>query len=198
MGELVTVPLIVATEAGAVAGAGGAAVSLAGAVDAGLSVTSALGASGLGSAFSAIPWGGIGNVLSGVGALSALAGGRQSAAGYDLLAAQYEEEAANARVAAAQDELQRRRQLKATLSAQTAIRAGRGVELFGGGTGEAIRDRTIAEAEEDILTSRLNFQSRARRFDLAADKASGDATGALLGGVGNAASAASRMTFGRT
>lgn len=197
MGELVALSALEAGSAAATAAAVGAEASFAGVTGASL-VSGTAGSAGLFSSLAAVPWGGIGNVLSGVGALSALAGGMQSSAGYDLLSAQYEEEAANARTAAAQDELQRRRQLKATLSAQTAIRAGRGVELFGGGTGEAIRDRTIAEAEEDIQTSKLNYLSRARRFDLAADKASNDSTAALLGGVGNAASAASKMTFGRT
>lgn len=132
-----------------------------------------------------------GSAMSGIGALSALAGGQ---AGYDasqFARMQYEEEAANARAAATQDETQRLRRLRSTLATQNALRAGRGVELFAGGSGEAIRKDTIAQTEEDSQTSRLNLLSRARRFDLAAGQEDVRGRSAILGGVGGAASALS-------
>ena len=130
---------------------------------------------------------GFGDVFSGVGALSAVGGGVQGQASAEFEAAQFKEEQANARAAAAQDEAQRRRHLARTLSSITALRAGRGVELFGGGTGEAIRKQVTTEAEEDISTSRLNFLNRSRRFGLSADQAEARGTGELLGGFGTAA-----------
>ena len=129
----------------------------------------------------------LGNVFSGIGAVSALGGGIQGQAGAEFEAAQFREEQENARVAAAQDEAQRRRHLARTLSSINAIRAGRGVELFGGGTGDAIREQVTTEAEEDITTSRINLLNRSRRFGLSAQQAEARGTGELLGGVGTAA-----------
>ena len=151
---------------------------------------------GGGAALSGLNFG-IGDVFSGIGAISALAGGRQGQVSAEFEAAQFREEQENARVAAAQDEAQRRRQLSRTLSSITAIRAGRGVELFGGGTGEAIRRQVTTEAEEDITTSRLNFLNRSRRFGLAAGQAEAKGTGELLGGFGTAAAVLGRG-FART
>lgn len=147
----------------------------------------ALGAGGLfGSGI------GVGDIFSGIGALSSIGGGIQGQAGAEFEAAQFREEQANARVAAAQDEAQRRRQLSRTLSSITAIRAGRGVELFGGGTGEAIRRQVTTESEEDIETSRINFLNRSRRFGLAAGQAEAKGRGELLGGFGTAAAVLGR------
>ena len=129
----------------------------------------------------------LGNVFSGIGAVSALGGGIQGQAGAEFEAAQFREEQENARVAAAQDEAQRRRHLARTLSSINAIRAGRGVELFGGGTGDAIREQVTTEAEEDITTSRINLLNRSRRFGLSAQQAEARGTGELLGGFGTAA-----------
>ena len=86
---------------------------------------------------------GVGDIFTGIGAVSALAGGRQGQIGADFEAAQFREEQENARVAAIQDEAQRRRQLMRTLSSINALRAGRGVEMFEGGTGEAIRKQVV-------------------------------------------------------
>ena len=102
-------------------------------------------------------------------------------------AMQFREEQENARVAAIQDEAQRRRQLLRTLSSINALRAGRGVEMFEGGTGEAIRKQVVLETEEDITTSKLNAMNRSRRFGLAAGQAEARGTAELLGGFGTAA-----------
>ena len=129
---------------------------------------------------------GIGDVLSGVGALSSLAGGVQGQQSQAFLAEQYAEEKAATEAAAAQDELQRRRQLDSILAGQRAIFASRGVELFGGSQ-QAITTRTKREAEEDIETSRSNYLSRARRYGLAGGQATLAGRSDLLGGVGKAA-----------
>lgn len=169
-----TTPVIAATEgAGALIGAGGAAVPTA-------AVAGASAVSALPSFFTP------GNVLSGLGAVSSLAGGIQGQQSAEFLQAQYAEEEANAKAAAAQDELQRRRQLGAVLSTQRAIFAGRGTELFGA-TQQKIQERTKIEAEEDIQTSTLNYLSRARRYNLAGSQAGVQGRQALLGGVGGAA-----------
>ncbi len=136
----------------------------------------------------------IGSGLATLGAVSALAGGFRGAQAAEFEAAQFREEMEIARVAAEQEEVQRRRQLRATLAAQTAIRAGRGVELFGSGSFEAIRKRTIEEAEEDITTAKLNALSRSRRFSLAAAEAESRGQSAILGGVGTAATAFAKGT----
>jgi len=196
--------------AGASAGAASAAsaATAASAAGAGSAAAGAIGASGLGytaassvpfafgtaqaagagaAAASAIPsWLTLGNVFSGLGAVSSLAGGVQGMQGAEFLEAQYEEEAANARTAAAQDELQRRRQLNTVLASQRAIFASRGIELFGGSQ-QAIQEGTKQQAEEDISTSKINILSRARRYGLAGAQAAVQGTGAFLGGVGGAA-----------
>ena len=128
-----------------------------------------------------------GNVLSGFGALSALSGGARGQAAAEFEAAQFREEQENARVAAMQEEVQRRRQLQRTLSSINAIRAGRGVEMFDGGSGEAIRRQVISEGEEDINTMKINYLNRARRFGLAAEESTLKGQSAMLGGVGTAA-----------
>ena len=175
--------LITAGASGATAGAGISGLT---------AIAGAGGAGGLfGSGLTA------GDAFSGVGALSSVAGGRQAQAGAEFEAAQFREEQANARAAAAQDEAQRRRQLSRTLSSITALRAGRGVEMFGGGTGDAIRRQVTTEAEEDISTSRLNFLNRSRRFGLSAEQAELRGTGELLGGFGTAAAILGK-SFART
>lgn len=131
-------------------------------------------------------WLTVGNALSAAGAVSSLAGGIQGQQSAEFLQAQYAEEEANAKAAAAQDELQRRRQLNSVLATQRAIFAGRGTELFGGSQMK-IQERTKIEAEEDIETSTLNYLSRARRYNLASGQAGAQGRQALLGGVGGAA-----------
>lgn len=101
---------------------------------------------------------------------SAIMQGQAASRAANLQAQQYQEEADIARAAAVQDEANRRRALAATLATQEAIRAGRGVELYGG-TGDAIRDTTTADFEADILTSRANILRKGSRYDLAASEA---------------------------
>ena len=183
MGEfLAAEALLTTTELFAAAEATGTAASV---LQTGGALASGGGISGAGFALPGLS--GIGNIFSGFGALSSIAGGRQGQASAEFEAAQFREEQENARVAAAQDEVQRRRQLSRTLSSINAIRAGRGVELFGGGTGDAIREQVTTEAEEDITTSRINLLNRSRRFGLSAQQAEARGTGELLGGVGTAA-----------
>ena len=183
MGEVLAAEAILTTtELFAAAEATGTAASV---LQAGGALSTGGGLAGIGSAFSG--FGGIGNIFSGIGAISSLAGGVQGQAGAEFEAAQFREEQENARVAAAQDEAQRRRQLSRTLSSINAIRAGRGVELFGGGSEAAIRKQVITESEEDITTSRINLLNRSRRFGLSAQQAEARGTGELLGSVGTAA-----------
>lgn len=192
MGEwLLAAPIVLeGAPAGALVTAGASA-----GVGAGISgisfIAPAAGAAAAGSALS------LSNVLSGVGAASALAGGAQGAAGADFEAAQFREEQENARVAAAQEEVQRRRQLARTLSSINAIRAGRGLDVFGTGTGRAQREDVIKESEEDIATSRLNAMNRSRRFGLSAEQSELKGRGELLGGVGTAAAILGK-SFSRT
>lgn len=173
--------------AGAASASAASAATAASAAGAGSAAAGAIGASGLGFTAASLPsWLTLGNALSALGAVSSLASGYQGYQGAEFLRAQYEEEAANAKTAAAQDELQRRRQLDSVLASQRAIFASRGVELFGGSQ-QAIQAQTKKEAEEDIETSRTNYLSRSRRYGLAANQAQAQGTGALLGGVGGAA-----------
>ena len=137
---------------------------------------------------SAVP---IALALSGVQAAASISGAQASKRAAEIEAQQYREEAENARVAAEQEEAQRRKELVRTLAAQEAIRAGRGVELFSG-TGLAIRDSTIHEAETDINTARLNALNRIRRFNLGASVSEAKGQSALLGGIGAAAGTLSR------
>ena len=189
MGEWFAAPLILGmAPEGALITAGASGLT-AGAGISGLTAIAGPSTVGLGGLFGTGL--GPGDVVSGVGALSSLAGGVQGAQAADFSRMQFEEEAANARTAAAQDETQRLRRLRSTLATQNALRAGRGVELFGGGTGEAIRQDTIGQTQEDIETSRLNYLSKARRFDLAAGQESIRGRSAILGGIGGAATALS-------
>lgn len=176
--------------AAALSTAAGAASPAAGAIGAASvgSITAAPAATGFfGSLAASLPsWATAGNALSALGVVSSLASGVQGYQGAEFLQDQYEEESANAKTTAAQDELQRRRQLNSVLASQRAIFASRGVELFGGSQ-QAIQAQTKKEAEEDIETSRTNYLSRSRRYGLAANQAQAQGTGALLGGVGGAA-----------
>src|SRR3990167_10587573 len=182
MGWFLAPELLLATiPEGALVTAGATGLGTAASVPA-FSFTAGAAASGLfGTGIAA------GDVLSGIGALSSVAGGRQGQVGADFEAMQFREEQENARVAAIQDEAQRRRQLMRTLSSINALRAGRGVEMFEGGTGDAIRKQVVLETEEDIATSKLNAMNRSRRFGLAAGQAEARGTAELLGGFGTAA-----------
>lgn len=120
-----------------------------------------------------------------VSAGASIAAGVQQARAAEIEARQYEDERRNAATAAEQDEAERRRELARTLAAQEAMRAGRGTELFSQNALN-IRQQTIAAAEDDINTSRLNFLSRQRRYALGAQGARSSATGALIGGFADA------------
>jgi len=101
-------------------------------------------------------------------------------------AAQYEEQRENARVAALQDEVQRREQLQRVLGTQQAIRAGRGMDLYSG-SAKALTKETRRQAERDILTAQVNYLSQQRKFGLGASSARAAGTGALVSGFGKAA-----------
>lgn len=112
-------------------------------------------------------------------------GGLQAQAGARLQRQQYEEEARAARLAAQQEEAAKRRELNAVLSAQDALRAGRGLDLMSD-TGRAIRRETIERAEDDILTVRLNADRAARRYGFAGAQATSQGRQAMIGGLANA------------
>lgn len=130
-------------------------------------------------------------VLSGVQVATSLGAAQASKRAAAIEAQQYREEAENARVAAEQEEAQRRKELARILATQEAIRAGRGVEFFSG-TGLAIRESTVREAETDINTARLNALNRIRRFNLGAAVSEAKGQSALLGGIGAAVSTLSK------
>lgn len=133
--------------------------------------------------------------ILGTMAVMSVAQGIQANKAYQAEAAQYEEQAETARVAAIQDEAARRRELAKILATQQAVRAGSGQDVFSG-TGAALRKSTIAAAERDILTAQVNYLSRQRSFGLGADQARASGTGALIGGFANAAKSASGISFG--
>lgn len=128
--------------------------------------------------------------------LSLFSGVMQGAAARDAAQferQQYEDRRQTALIAADQEEAQRRRELQQTLAAQDAIRSARGLDLYSG-TGQAIREDTIAQGERDIATARLNRMSEARQYGLAADQAGSKAGSALFGGfLSGAASAAGTL-----
>lgn len=123
-----------------------------------------------------------------LGAVAALAGGAAAREAALLEAEQLREERENARVAAEQQEAFRRRDLARTLASIETQRAGRGLDLFSG-SGLNLRDMSIAEAEKDINTLRLNSLTRMNRFLIGAEQAELKGTTSLLGGVGGAATA---------
>jgi hypothetical protein len=103
---------------------------------------------------------------------------------YEAQAAQYEDEAETARVAALQDEVRRRQQLASVLATQQSIRAGSGGELFSG----SVRNATIKAAEKDIRISQLNYLKKQRSFGLGAAQSRASASSAMVAGFGSAAS----------
>jgi len=119
-------------------------------------------------------------------AISSIAGGIQAKRAADTEAAQYREEADNARTAAIQDETQRRKQLQRTLATQQAIRAGSGFELFSP-TFSNIQAQTTKDAESDIETAQINFMSKQGRFLLGAEGAEASGQSKMLAGFGQAA-----------
>lgn len=104
-------------------------------------------------------------------------------------AAQLAEEQRSARLAAEQETAAKRRQLGMVLSAQDALRAGRGLDLTST-TGEAIRRDSLEQAEGDIATVAANANNRTRRLGLASDSAltrgRNQANTALVQGYGQA------------
>lgn len=119
-------------------------------------------------------------------------GHQQAAAAKDAAqaqAAQLAEEQRSARLAAEQEEAAKRRDLNRILSAQDALRAGRGLDL-GSGTGEAIRRSSVEQAEGDIATIAANANNRERRLGLASDsaltRARNQADAAIVSGYGSA------------
>ena len=133
--------------------------------------------------------------ILGTMAAMSVAQGIQANKAYQAEAAQYEEQAETARVAAIQDEAARRRELAKILATQQAVRAGSGQDVFSG-TGAALRKSTIDAAERDILTAQVNYLSRQRSFGLGADQARASGTGALIGGFAGAVKAGSGISFG--
>jgi hypothetical protein len=125
-------------------------------------------------------------IASGVSAATSVVGGIASYQQGKAQAAQYEEERENARVAALQDEAQRRRELKTVLAQQQALRAGSGLTLFSGSQRNLERVTTEA-AERDIRTSQVNYLNRQSRFGMAAGAARSRGTYGLVGGFGQAA-----------
>lgn len=137
----------------------------------------------------------MGAVFAAASAVASIAGGIQGKKAGDLQAQQYEEEAANTRVQAAEAEVERTREFRSILATQEAVRAGRGLE-FDSGTAQALRDDTFQVFERDIASIRYNADNKTRRLGLAGDQARAQGTGALLSGFAQAGGALSRANFG--
>lgn len=110
-------------------------------------------------------------------------GAMQARRGAAIERQQYEEQKKATELAMLQDEALRQQQLNETLATQEAIRAGRGLELHSPGF-KAIQERSIRATEADIVTSRLNYLSAARRSELGMQGADVRAENALYGGIG--------------
>ena len=119
-------------------------------------------------------------------AASSVVQGSQANAAAKLEAQQYQQNAADAKLAADQAEAQKRRALGRTLAAQDALRSGRGLDLYSP-TGNAIRSDTTSQAEQDITTTRYSDLAAAQRYDLAAAQSSAKGSAAMIGGIGGAA-----------
>jgi hypothetical protein len=122
-----------------------------------------------------------------VSAAASIESGRQQANAAKLEQKQYEDQADIARVQGEQQEAARRQQLADTLATQSAIRAGRGVELDSG-TGTTLRESSTVAAARDIDTIKANSLNQQRSFGLNAAAAGERATGAMIAGIGGAAS----------
>jgi hypothetical protein len=138
-------------------------------------------------------------IMMAMAAVSAVASMQQADAqqeAADLEKQQYEDEKENARVAALQEEAERRKDLADVLSTQDAIRAGRGTELYSP-TSMNLRSEAKLEAERDVDMIKLNSLNRQRRFGLGASIASSRGDAAQAAGIANAAgsigSAAGKM-----
>lgn len=138
--------------------------------------------------------GDIATIAAVVSATASVAGGVQGMRASNMQQQQYEEEAANTRVQAAEAEVERTRELRSVLATQDAIRAGRGLE-FDSGTAQALRDDTNALYERDIASIRYNAENKTRRLGLAGDQARAQGTGSLLSGFAQAGGALSRANF---
>jgi hypothetical protein len=98
-----------------------------------------------------------GSALSATGSIMA---GNERASAAEFEAGQYRTQEQQARTAAIQDETARRRELTTSMETIQALRAGRGVGASSP-TGTAILDNMVGETEDDILTSRANYLTRA-------------------------------------
>lgn len=131
---------------------------------------------------------------------SAMQAGSQIMAGRETArAAAYEQQQLKAqeetyRIAAAQDETQRRDELNSSLETIQAIRAGRGVGA-GSPTENAILTSATDDAESDILTSRLNYLTKADSSRTSAEMAGKKAKTSLLAGYLNAGSTLANTAF---
>lgn len=86
-----------------------------------------------------------------------------------------------ARAAAAQAEVQQRRQLMQVIASQDALRAARGSSLTSG-TALSIYGDTTEQGEEDIRTTRLNYLSQADQYSMTAAARRSAATDSNVGG----------------
>lgn len=139
------------------------------------------------SAVAALPW--ISAAFSAVQAVSSLAAGKQGSDAAGAQAQQYEEERKNSETQAKVDEAERRKELASLQANMTAVRAGRGIELYSE-TFSNMQDVAVRDAEDDIDMIKLNALNRQRRYGLGVEQANAQASGAMLGGIGGAAAGA--------
>lgn len=127
--------------------------------------------------------------------------GRQMAAREQSYAAsveqqQYERQAEQTRLAAVQDEAQRREELVSSLETIQAMRAGRGLSLTSP-TGRAIVGEAIEDSERDVGISKMNYAAREQQARTAAALSGRRRRTSLLAGdiasVGDIAQSGSRL-----
>jgi hypothetical protein len=107
--------------------------------------------------------------------------GREQARAADFERQQYETQQENAKLAAAQDETDRRIELVRSIETIQALRVGSGLSLTSPG-GMALLESVTQEAQDDIRTSRLNYLQRADLAGRAANMSARRARTSLLAG----------------
>lgn len=106
---------------------------------------------------------------------------QESSRAYEFEARQYERQGKAIKVAAAQDETNRFRNLQSSLETIETIRAGRGLDPDSP-TGRAIREGVLETASRDITTSKANSRLQIENATMASELAKRKSQFALLQG----------------
>lgn len=117
-----------------------------------------------------------------IAAVSGVMQGMAARSASKFEAEQYQREEQRSKLAAKQAEIDRRQELRRVLASQEAIRSAAGLDLYSG-TGKALREDAISEAETDILNTRINYLGRADSARIAAKMVKSQGRQALIGGL---------------